>query len=224
MGLQKSISKRINQYKIDKALRYYPSQLKINSAKGRGLFVDCGSNLGQGYSFFSQYFKPDWYKAFLIEPNPNCMSILKDKFQSIDTIEFIEAAAWIKDEELNFFGLVENDKGPTSDGGSVIKDHNSKMYETDVENSITVKGFSLSEMILERAPDFDQVIMKMDIESSEYAVIEDLIKTKAAAHIDFMFIEFHHQYFKDQEEHYEYRGKSLVKELKKQGTKVALWH
>ena len=98
------------------------------------------------------------------------------------------------------------------------------MYEADTNNSITVKAISLSELIKEKASDYDQIIIKMDIESSEYAVLEDLIKTNAAKHIDFMFIEFHHQYFKDQEEHYYNLGKSLVRQLKEQGVKVALWH
>lgn len=222
MGLLKSIKKRNNQYKINKALKHYPNVLKNNS--GKGLFLDCGSNLGQGFTFFSQYFKPSLYDPYLIEPNPNCMEIIRDKFKSIDSINFIEAAAWINNDDLSFFGLVENDRGATSDGGSVIKEHNSKMYEADTNNSITVKAISLSELIKEKASDYDQIIIKMDIESSEYAVLEDLIKTNAAKHIDFMFIEFHHQYFKDQEEHYYNLGKLLVRQLKEQGVKVALWH
>jgi len=222
MGLLKSIKKRLNQRKINKALSHYPSVLK--KAKGKGLFLDCGSNLGQGYTFFSQYFKPDLYDPYLIEPNPNCMEVLRDKFKSIEKANFIEAAAWINEDDLSFFGLVENERGATSDGGSVIKDHNSKMYESDAENSITVKAISLAKLIKEKANAYDQVIIKMDIESSEYAVLEDLIKTGAAKHVDFMFIEFHHQYFKDQEEHYYNLGKSLVKQLREQGTKVALWH
>ncbi|MEE4247618.1 MAG: FkbM family methyltransferase [Kangiellaceae bacterium] len=222
MGLLKSLRKRLNQHKIDYALKHYPSILKERS--GKGLFLDCGSNLGQGYTFFSQYFEPSLYDAYLIEPNPNCMAVLKEKFKAMNNINFIEAAAWINEDDLSFFGLVENERGATSDGGSVIKDHNSKMYESDTENSITVKAISLSNLIKEKAKAYDQIIIKMDIESAEYPVLEDLIKTEATKYVDFMFIEFHHQYFEHQQEHYQTLGKLLVKQLKKQGTKVALWH
>ena len=222
MGLSKSIKKRLNLKKINNALLHYPSQLEKES--GKGLFIDCGSNLGQGYTYFSQYFKPSLYDAILIEPNPNCMVELKEKFKSLHGIEFLEAAVWINTDELDFFGLVENDKGATSDGGSIIKDHNSKMYEADTENSIKVKALSLAKLIEKKQGQYDQIIIKMDIESSEYAVLEDLIKTKTATYVDFMFIEFHHQYFKDQEEKYYNLQKSLIKNLKKIGVKVALWH
>ncbi|WP_299368585.1 FkbM family methyltransferase [Winogradskyella sp.] len=222
MGLLKSLRKRLNQRKIDNALKRYPARLRKQS--GQGLFLDCGSNLGQGYTFFSQYFESSLYDTYLIEPNPNCMTVLREKFKSVNNINFIEAAAWINEDDLSFFGLVENEKGATSDGGSVIKDHNSKKYESDTENSITVKAISLSKLIKDKANAYDQIIIKMDIESSEYTVLEDLIKTEAAKHVDFMFIEFHHQYFKDQEEHYYNLGKSLVKQLRKLGSRVALWH
>ena len=49
--------------------------------------------------------------------------------------------------KLNFYGLVENERGNTSDGGSIIEDHNSTMYKADVENSITVDSISFSKLI-----------------------------------------------------------------------------
>ncbi len=66
-------------------------------AKKRCLYIDCGSNLGQGYAFFSRYLRPSRYDAILVEPNPNCMEVLRTKYQARSHIEFMESAAWVKD-------------------------------------------------------------------------------------------------------------------------------
>jgi len=34
---------------------------------GRGLFIDCASNIGQGYKFFSKYYTPNLYDYILVE-------------------------------------------------------------------------------------------------------------------------------------------------------------
>ncbi len=112
MSILKSINKRVNKRTIDNALKSFP--LKLKKASQKGLFIDCGSNLGQGYTYFKDYFTPNLYDAILIEPNPNCMTVVREKFKSINNIEFIEAAAWINEDKLNFFGLVENERGDTS--------------------------------------------------------------------------------------------------------------
>ncbi len=222
MSISKSINKRVNKRTIDNALKSFP--LKLKKASQKGLFIDCGSNLGQGYTYFKDYFTPNLYDAILIEPNPNCMTVVREKFKSINNIEFIEAAAWINEDKLNFFGLVENERGDTSDGGSIIEDHNSTMYKADVDNSITVDSISFSKLIEDKKDLYDQIVVKMDIESAEYKVLEDLIKTDAIKYIDLMFIEFHHQYFKDEQEDYIKLEKTLIKQIKSKGVKVALWH
>ena len=52
----------------------------------------------------------------------------------------------------------------------------------------------------------------MDIESSEYEVLRDLLDTGAAKNIAHIFIEFHSEYFKEPESsHYRELEKSLVK-------------
>ena len=45
--------------------------MSINE-NSENLFVDVGSNLGQGFNFFKQYFITKNYDYLLIEPNPYC--------------------------------------------------------------------------------------------------------------------------------------------------------
>ena len=190
----------------------------------RRLFVDCGSNVGQGYTFFKKYLPPERYRAILIEPNPNCMKVLREKFGGYPNLDFIEGAAWTKDGKLKLFGLVEDDRGETTQGASVVADHNSGDYEADEDAAIEVDTFSLAELLAERADDYDQVVVKMDIESSEYEVLRDLLDTGAAKKITHIFIEFHSEYFKEPEgAQYRALEKTLVNELRAAGVGVTIW-
>jgi len=190
----------------------------------RRLFLDCGSNVGQGYTFFKKYLPPERYDAILIEPNPNCMGALKEEFGGYANLDFIQGAAWTKNEKLKLFGLVEDDRGETTQGASVVAEHNSGDYETDEEAAIEVDAFSLAELLTEKAGEYDEIVVKMDIESSEYEVLRDLLDTGAAKNITHLFIEFHSEYFKEPESsRYRELEKSLVNELKAAGVGVTIW-
>jgi FkbM family methyltransferase len=194
------------------------------STERRRLFVDCGSNVGQGYTFFSKYLPPDRYDAILIEPNPNCIGALREAFGSVANIDIVQGAAWVRNEKLKLFGLVEDERGEQTQGASVVAEHNSGDYESDREAALEVDAFSLAELLEDKARDYDEIIVKMDIESSEYEVLRHLLDTGAAKHISHIFIEFHSEYFKEPESS-EYRaleGK-LVDELRAAGVGVTVW-
>ena len=204
-------------------------RLRALASKHRGkgerrLFIDCGSNLGQGYTFFSKHLPPERYDAILIEPNPNCMKVLREKLGSYGSLELIKGAAWIRNEKLKLFGLVEDERGGTTQGASIVVDHNSSEYASDQGAAIEVDAFSLAELLAEKAGTYDQIIVKMDIESSEYEVLRDLLDTGAAKHITHVFIEFHSEYFKEPERsHYRGLERSLVDELRATGVGVTIW-
>jgi FkbM family methyltransferase len=74
----------------------------------KGLFIDCGANLGQGCMFFSNSYLPDYYDYILIEPNPFCipkLEILRSEFKG--NLEIIEKAVGIEDGIVRFYGLAE---------------------------------------------------------------------------------------------------------------------
>ncbi|MEZ4793278.1 MAG: FkbM family methyltransferase [Gelidibacter sp.] len=223
MSLKKSLRKKIRKHNFNKSLENLPKKKLKNG--GKRLFIDCGSNVGQGYEYFRTYFTPESYDVVMIEPNPNCMQIIKEKFSAQKNVEFIEAAAWIDYNPLYFYGLVEDERGKTTDGGSVITDHNSIMYEVDKRSGIQVSAISLSDLIIEKAKTYHQIVIKMDIESAEYEVLADILKTDAKKYISYMYIEFHSQYFKESErEQYLHKEKHLIKNLRRNKVGVSLWH
>jgi len=170
---------------------------KLVSLKNKGLFIDCGSNLGQGFTFFEQYFPLENFDFILVEPNPHCEETLINKITSKKkegSIELIKKAASISDGTTKFFGLTEDDRGITSEGGSILKEHNTSMYTHSEENAITVETFSLSDLIINKANSYKIIVLKMDIEGGEYEVLEDLLKHQVHKKIAIIFTEFHSQY------------------------------
>lgn len=222
MGLIRRAKQRMSVERAKVTLR----KLAANggSQPKRRLFVDCGSNIGQGYAFFTQYLRPDLYDAVLIEPNPHCVKTLRETLGNRTGVELIEGAAWTENTTLRLFGLVEDERGETTQGASVVADHNSGDYTSDQDAALDVPAFSFGELLEQKSNDYDHIVVKMDIESSEYEVLRNLLDTGAAKHITHLFIEFHSEYFKEPESS-EYRAleQDLIDELRSAGVGVTVW-
>jgi len=190
----------------------------------RGLFIDCGSNLGQGFNYFKKYFRNDIYDSCLIEPNPYCMVELRKKFSDESNISFIQKAAWVRKEQLNFYGLVEDSRGKTTTGGSVIANHAGSLYRPNTEKALKVEAFDLSEFLKEKSQLYDTIVVKMDIESSEYEVLNHLLVTNAIDYVNHLVVEFHSQYFaKDKQGYYSKLEQELITRIKSRGTGLTVW-
>ena len=164
---------------------------KVDRSGKRGLYLDCGANLGQGFAFFRRYFPDTRFDAILIEPNPNCAAKLRDGPASDTGVDLIEAALAGAEGEGKLFGLVEDHRGVFSDGASILATHNTIFYAPDGERAVTVQKPRLSHIIAERAQRYSAIVVKLDIEGAEYEVLEDLFVTGAIGKLDALFVEFH---------------------------------
>jgi FkbM family methyltransferase len=217
------IKNRLEWRVLTRKVEKISSSFQPSNSK-KGLFIDGGSNLGQGYTYFKKYFPIEKFDALLIEPNPNCMKVVQDKFKDIENIDFIQKAIWTKEDKLNFFGLVEDDRGNTSTGGSVVESHASSWYASDKEQALEVDAFSFSNLLKEKSQKYDTIIVKMDIESAEYEVLKDLIEKDSITCIDHLFVEFHSQYFDDSERStYQQTEKDLIETIESKGVGLTLW-
>lgn len=222
MGLIRRAKQRLSVERAKVTLRKLAAD-EAGDAKRR-LFVDCGSNVGQGYGFFTQYLRPDHYDAVLIEPNPHCVKTLRETLGDKNGIELIEGAAWTENTTLRLFGLVEDERGETTQGASVVSDHNSGDYTSDQDAALDVPAFSFGELLERKASVYDHIVVKMDIESSEYEVLRNLLDTGTAKHITHLFIEFHSEYFKEPESaQYRALEQELIDELRAAGVGVTVW-
>ncbi len=112
----------------------------------KNLFIDLGTNLGQGFLYFQKFFRQKNFEYVLVEPNPNLKihikNLIKDK-EGKKKIKFINKAAYITNGSKKFYGLVEDPKRlGTSDGGSLLNEHNARLYRADKKKAITVKTFN----------------------------------------------------------------------------------
>jgi FkbM family methyltransferase len=175
--------------------------LKIKGEGGkRGLFIDCGSNIGQGYKFFSKYYTPDLYDYILVEPNPNCLPHLHAlRRDSGGRIEILEKAASARNGYTKLFGPPSAQRDPTYEGCSIVIDHNSALYEAEELSADLVETFSLSDLITAKRAAYDVVVMKMDVEGAEYETLEDMMEKGVHRKLDAIYVEFHSQYVAESE-------------------------
>lgn len=158
------------------------------------LFVDLGANLGQGYSFFKNYFNTTNISFELFEPNPNCVKHL----EQLDDIVAGRAAlhpvgVGKEDGSFDFFGLDDSEGGEYSQGGSIIKEHNSSRYTPSEDKAIKVKVIDFSSYLEDKSKMFDKIIVKMDIEGAEVELLEALLDQNTINFISILYVEFHSQ-------------------------------
>jgi len=215
--IAKKLWNHINSLKI--IAWFISKKVLLNGRKF--LFIDCGSNLGQGFNFFKKYFKTDIFDYILIEPNPNCLEQLK-KITN-DKILLIGKGVWKSKTILKFYGISET-KNKTTLGGSLIDNHNSLWYKSNKNEATEIETISLSELILEKKDKYDTIVIKMDIESSEYEVLRSLLTNNSIEYIKHIFVEFHSQYFSHNEQNkYLKLENELVDEIRSRNVGLTKW-
>jgi FkbM family methyltransferase len=159
------------------------------------LFVDLGANLGQGYSWFKNYFNTSNISFELFEPNPNCVKKL-EQLDDIVTGRAVLHAVGAGNEEgsFEFYGLDNSEGGEYSQGGSIIKEHNSGWYTSSKDKAIKVKVIDFSSYLENKSEMFDKIIVKMDIEGAEVSLLEALLEKNTINLISVLYVEFHSQY------------------------------
>lgn len=202
-------------------IRVWLISRRIIKNRNKFLFIDCGSNLGQGFNFFKKYFTLDIFDYILIEPNPNCVKELEKL--SNEKITVIPKGVWSSETIIKFYGINETNN-PYTLGGSLMENHNSSRYKTNKNESLQINTISLSKLLKEKKQNYDVIIVKIDIESSEYEVLPNLIKDKSIDLIDHLFVEFHSEYF-DIKERYKYikLEKELIRVIKSKKIGLTRW-
>lgn len=196
----------------------------LKAAPGRrGLFIDCGSNLGQGFAYFKTRFPADRFDYILVEPNPYCVAHLRASAATSKGIEIIAAAASSRDGEAILYGVTEG-ADRTSQGGSIVTAHPSAWEREAIPAPVSVRTFSLGQLIASRHQAYSVIAMKMDIEGAEYDVLEDLVHTGAHRYLHAVYVEFHSRYIRGAEKRaYQRREAVIRKRYAADGVPLRLW-
>ena len=224
MKIVKEIIKKIILVFLSIKVFLISKKIEVNK---KNLFIDLGTNKGQGFRYFQKFFKLKNFDYLLVEPNPNLKGLIEKiiiKTNWKNKIQFINKAAHVKNSKKKLFGTIEDQRGKLSDGASIIEQHNSKMYNPNYSLAPTVETFDFVSKLLE-FQDYDNIIIKMDVEGAEYDLLERLIlNLDKIKNINHIFVEFHSRFMKSEDKtNFKIRENKIKKELKKKKLNFTNW-
>ncbi|KAL5995170.1 hypothetical protein ACLOJK_025228 [Asimina triloba] len=168
-----------------KNIKYLPSMADI-SFKRRYVYVDVGArSYGSsiGSWFRKQYPKQNrTFDIYAIEAD----RAFHDDYRSRKRVELLPYAAWVRNETLTF----EIDSATKGGGmGRIRPSSSSSSKDVDIRR---IQGFDFAGWLMSAVSKKDFVVMKMDVEGTEFDLIPRLLETGAICLIDELFLECHY--------------------------------
>lgn len=176
------------------------------------IFIDLGAYDGdtveKALKLYSNF---DFFYAF--EPYLPNLEKLRQKYKDNKKIIIFDKAAATYDGRAKFF-LHKNikDKNGADEGSTLEKSKNN----VDLNNFVEVQTIDLSKFILENFKTSDEIVLKMDIEGTEYELLEKMIKDGSIKYIRALYCEWH----KHKTDISEERHNSLVQKLNQLGFRL----
>lgn len=148
----------------------------------RRIFIDCGGHDGCSVvKFLSE--RPD-FECVTFEPNP----VFRRYYRFLPT-DLRQSAVTTYD------GRIEMLLDPVDADGSSILDNKKIDAKNFISNDqcprLTVNAVDLSRFIEQSISRDDYVVLKLDVEGAEYAIIDRLVDTGTIEFVDELFVEFH---------------------------------
>ena len=190
-------------------------KMREKNLKKRNVFLDLGTNNGLSVkqfidvpvikkddSYLEGYGALDGKKweIYAVEANPYFNGMLQNLKHYCEYLGhtvnlYTETAAWIRNEKLIFYLDTVNTRYNFW-GSSLLKQH-PDVVSSGFKN-VTVNGIDIAEILAKYSPD-DEIVLKIDIEGSEYDLLLHLIKTGTLHLVDIIAVEFHHRFLSDNE-------------------------
>ncbi|MDC1148764.1 FkbM family methyltransferase [Pelagibacteraceae bacterium] len=194
---------------------------KKNFSKKK-LFIDCGCNKGQGFNFFKRFFPLNKYDYILLDPNPFIKNDIKTliKNNSHGNIKFINKGISTKNSEEYFWYPQDNKKAV---GGTLYPHLNNSTHNNNLKRK-KVSLLKFEDFLLKYGKLYDEIILKIDVEGSEYKILDNMIKKNLFIKIKLIIIEFHSQYMKyNISQKYKKKEKIIKKILSKKKINCIEW-
>ena len=172
----------------------------------KNVFLDLGTHIGQGLEQFMHRFQMnDTWTIHTFEANPVVYKIFLEGFHKL--------VPWVKAHNLavtNYHGTITVNietppgEGDTGQGTSVINLEQwnpwGGILRDNFQRQAVVGCIDLSQFIIENFSKDDNIIIKMDIEGSEYDTLEKMIETGAIEYVNVLVVEWHSRYFTNTDE------------------------
>jgi FkbM family methyltransferase len=192
------------------------------------IFLDLGTHYGQGLREFVDKYQMDaTWNIHTFEANP----VTHDIFIK----EHLHLTPWVISHHSavsSFSGTLPMNletppnEGETGQGSSVISLDKWNPWgggcHENFKRTVDVSCIDLSEFIRKHFVETDKIIVKMDIEGSEYDTLERLIETNVIDYIDEIYVEWHLRYFTNCDE-IKVREEKIIEEITKRNIKLESW-
>ncbi len=167
-------------------------RFEMDDPPGQGVFVDCGSNHGEGVEYFRALYPPDRFDYVLFEPNPACLTSLERVAESLRSsgakVTILQQAVWDVDETLTL-SIPPSEDDPTALGSSLVL-HNEESFET-----VEVEAIDIAPVLEKLYQEYGHMVLKMDIEGAELKVIPRVFGiANHIRHRLVFYVEFHSYY------------------------------
>ena len=186
------------------------------------VFIDAGSNIGQAFESFKtqERFGLDRCDYYLIEPNIDCIKQLKNKYGNITNLIILHKALHVSNSTAN---LLTWRARQYDVGCSIIQDHNTISGKKGVPIQIT-ETMDVSGFLTELNKKYDKIYMKLDIECSEFDVLEKMIDDGTYKFVSEIWCEFHDQYMTTKPRmHYGQRRIKIQQFFAEQNININYW-
>ncbi|KAG2450928.1 hypothetical protein HYH02_004201 [Chlamydomonas schloesseri] len=196
----------------------------VMRASSRNVYVDLGARGGESVRLFYETFpNAKAFESFAFEADKK---FTQEPYMQIAKqfgvhVNFISAAAWVTDTDNLVFG---------------VYDHASSLFKTSYnnlqgeegsgnKNVERIKGVDLGRFLKDTFTQDDFVIVKMDVELSEFPLILHLVKTGSIHNIDVLLLECHsHELTSLDQEVTEDTCRSLMEYVSWFGVDIVRWN
>lgn len=171
------------------------------------IYIDAGFYVGKALQhYLDTEVVDDTWTIYVFEPSPDLP--IKDILANYSVpIKLSKTAAWIKDGTMPFW-TSERNNASFIDGTS---------YTGAPKKKIRVKTIDFSKFVADLPEAY--IILSMDIEGSEYPVLEKMLKDNTIDKINLLDIEFHHRFMGDKTD---LDSRQLIHEIKQRGVDIRL--
>lgn len=145
------------------------------------LYVDLGAYTGDtAREFRDRYPGAPGFVYHLFECRPGIQTIPPE---GVTRVHLHRLAAWIRDGEIKFY------ESATRFGSSLIKEK--KTGYLRIRTPIDVPCLCFATWLLDVAQGAEYVVIKMNIEGAEYAILRQMIDQGALGLVDELYVELH---------------------------------
>jgi len=188
------------------------------------IFIDCGCQLGQGLKKICKLENiTNKWDVYSFEANP----ITFEKIQKNQYVRYFNVAV---SDNYGFYNFNcekwDDEHGFMGGGSTLIKLDDWKterVYRTKpLYIQTVVPTIDLSDFILSIKPEEKSIIIKMDIEGSEYKILKKFEKTNIFKYLKKIYIEFHDHILDNLEN--DNNSRYWIKYFEDNNIEVIIWH